>query len=142
MNKWTYIRVALIVIGIILALWRGPTSSHVSPLIDGKALIVAFVFGMFGLQFVLGIQALNKKSAEVWSPPSWKENPFSLKQPLQFAHFGGCFFVVLSFTSAVLTWLGKPEVIFDSLMPFCLGIGIIGGVHVSRLLFKKKFKSV
>ena len=130
------------VIGIILALWQGPTSSHALPQIDGKTLIIALVFGVLGLQFVLGIQALNKKSAKVWSPPSWKENPFSFKQPLQFFHFGGWFFVVSSLISAVLTWLGKPEFILDSLMPFCFGIGIIGGVHVSRLLFKNKFKAV
>ena len=142
MNKWTYIRVALIVIGIILSLWRGPTSSHAIPQIEGKALIVALIFGVLSIQFVLGIQALNKKSAEVWNKPSWKENPFSLKQPLQFFHLGGWFFVVSSFMSVVLTWSQNPEYILDSLMPFCLGVGIIGGVHLSRILFKNKFKAV
>ena len=116
--------------------------SHAIPQIEGKALIVALIFGVLSIQFVLGIQALNKKSAEVWNKPSWKENPFSLKQPLQFFHLGGWFFVVSSFMSVVLTWSQNPEYILDSLMPFCLGVGIIGGVHLSRILFKNKFKAV
>lgn len=142
MNKWTFIRVGLIVVGIVLTLWQGPTSSHASPQIDGKALIIALIFGVLGLQFVLGLQVLNKKSDEVWSLPSWKENPFSSKQPLQFFHLGGWFFVVSSFMSVVLTWSQKPEYILDSLMPFCFGAGIIGGVHFARFLFRKKFKAV
>ncbi len=142
MNKWTYIRVALIVISVITILWQGPTSSHASPPIDSTALIIAILFGIFGLQFVLAIQAVNKRSATTWKTASWVENPFTLKQPVQFFHFGGWLFVVSSLVSVALTWFQKPEYILDSLMPFCFGLGILGGVHLSTVIFRRKFEPV
>lgn len=52
---------------------------------------MAFLFGVIGLQFIIGLQAFNSMSAKTWSRPNWKHNPFNFKQPLQFSHFGGWF---------------------------------------------------
>jgi drug/metabolite transporter (DMT)-like permease len=142
MTKWALVRAAFIVVGVVLALWQGPTSNHATPSIDGKALILAFVFGVLGLQFLLAFQALNKKSSAVWRRPSWKENPFSLRQPVQFFHLAGWFFVVPPFVTVALTWLNKPEYILDALMPFCVGIGILCGVQLSKVIYRKKYKPV
>jgi len=142
MTKWTVVRGGLIVVGVALALWRGPTSDHATPPIDGTALILAFVGGVLGLQFLLAFQALNKKSSAVWRRPSWKENPFSLTQPVQFFHLAGWFFLVPPLVTVALTWLNKPEYVLDALMPFCVGIGILCGVQLSKVLYSKKYKPV
>ncbi len=142
MTKWTLVRFAIIFAGVVLAVWQGPTTNHAKPPIDCEALILAFVFGVLGLQFILALQAVNKKSSVVWSTPSWKENPFSLKQPIQFFYLAGWFFVVPPFVTVVLTWLNKPEYILDSLMPFFFGIGILCGVQLSKIIYKRKYKPV
>jgi len=54
--------------------------------------VAAFAFGVIGMLFVIGIQAINPRSDAVWAYPRWTLNPFSMRQPLQLFHFGGYFF--------------------------------------------------
>ncbi len=142
MTKWALVRVGFIFVGVVLGAWRGPTLDHATPPIDGKALILTFIAGALGLQFLLSFQALNKKSSEVWRKPSWKENPFSLRQPVQFFHLAGWFFVVSPLVTVALTWLNKPENILDALMPFFVGIGILCGVQLSKVIYRRKYNPV
>jgi hypothetical protein len=44
--------------------------------------------------------------------------------------------------TVIFTYFQSLNYIYDSLMPFLLGVGIMAGVKVSELLFKFKFKNV
>jgi hypothetical protein len=141
-KKWLYVRLGLVVGSAILYVIQGPVSEHATPPIDISALVVGLFFGILGLQFVLAIQSMNKKSAEIWKYPSWSENPFQLKQPIQFFHLGAWLFIVSSTISVLLTWFKSPKFILDALMPLFIGVGVLIGVHLSRVLFRRKFESV
>ena len=71
---------------------------RVAPLpsdVPAPILAVIFLFGIFGMLFVIGIQAANSLSSKAWRFPSWKINPFLIREPLQFFHFGGHYFLAL-----------------------------------------------
>ena len=142
MNKWLILKVVLIVVSIGIAIYQGALTSHANPPITLNVLIVPILFGIIGLQFVIGIQVFNKRSDKQWVKPSWLCNPFNLGQPLCFFHFGGWFMLLSTFPTTIFTYFQSPEFIYDALMPFLFGVGIIAGVKVSELLFKFKFKNV
>ncbi len=141
-NKWFFVRLGLIAVSAIFYVIQGPVSEHANPPIDIGALVMGLFFGIFGLQFVLAIQFMNKKSAESWEHPSWSENPFQMKQPIQFFHLGAWLFIVSSTVSVLLTWCKNPKFTLDALMPLFIGVGLLIGVHLSRVLYRRKFKSV
>jgi hypothetical protein len=62
-----------------------------SPFADGSIILLLLFFGsgVIAMVFVVGLQAINSRSAAVWTKPDWRVNPFSLKQPLQFFHMTG-----------------------------------------------------
>lgn len=141
-NKWLLIRLGLIAVSSAAYAIQGPVSAHAEPPIDLSALVIGLFFGIIGLQFILAIQFVNKKSAEIWESPSWSENPFQMKQPIQFFHLGAWLFIVSSLVSVIQTWLKNPKFILDALMPLVIGVGLLIGVHLSRALFRRKFRSV
>lgn len=139
MTKWAYIRTALIMVSSFVSLWSGSLVKHATPSVRPSDLLIGFIFGALGLQFLLGIQAVNKWSAPAWEKPSWNENPFLFRQPLQFFHFAGWLFTISSLISSSLTALKAPQYIWDALMPLSAGVGVLVGIHLSQVLFKKKF---
>jgi len=141
-KKWLLVRLGLLLASAVMYAILGPLSEHASPPIDAIALMVGFFFGIIGLQFVLAIQFKNKNSAEFWEPPSWNANPFQVKQPIQCFHLGAWLFLTSSSVTALLTWLKNPKFILDALMPLVIGVGLLIGVHLSRLLFRSKYKHV
>ena len=141
-NKWFFVRFGLIVASAITYAIQGSVSAHAEPPIDMSALIIGLFFGIIGLQCILAIQFMNKKSAEIWEHPSWSENPFQIKQPIQFFHLGAWLFIASSIVSVIQTWLKSPKFILDALMPLVIGVGLLIGVHLSRLLFRRKFRNV
>lgn len=90
----------------------------------------------------LAIQFKNKNSAELWEPPSWHANPFQMKQPIQCFHLGAWLFLASSSVTVLLTWFKSPQFILDALMPMVIGVGLMIGVHLSRLIYRSKFKHV
>jgi len=141
-NKWLFIRFGLLVASAVMYSMLGPLTEHASPPIGISALMAGFIFGIIGLQFVLAIQFKNRFSAEVWAPPSWNTNPFQMKQPIQCFHLGAWLFITSSFITVLLTWIKSPKYILDALMPLAIGVGLLIGVHLARLLFRSKFKTV
>lgn len=141
-NKWLFLRVALVAGSAILFILQGPVSEHATPPINACDLLIGLFFGIFGLQFVLAIQFMNKKYAESWEPPSWSENPFQTKQPIQFFHLGAWVCLGSSVVSVLQTWFNSPKFILDALMPLFIGVGLWIGVHLSRVLFRRKLENV
>jgi hypothetical protein len=142
MRKWLIIKIGLIIAGIGMAVYQGALTSHTKPQITLNVLIIPVLFGVFGLQFVIGIQAFNKQSDEKWFKPSWVCNPLNFAQPLCFFHFGGWFMLLSTLPTVLFTYFQSAEFLYDSLMPFFLGVGILGGVKVSEQIFRFKFDNV
>lgn len=141
-KKWLFVRLGLIAASSAACAIQGPVSAHAEPPIDMSALLMGLFFGIIGLQFVLAIQFINKKSAEIWEQPSWSENPFQMKHPIQFFHLGAWLFIASPFVTILQTWLKSPKFILDALMPLVIGVGLLTSVHLSRLFFRRKFRTV
>jgi len=97
-------------------------------------------FAIVGIQFVLGVQVLNPRRAEVWSKPSWRANPFQLKQPAQFFHLGGWYFVAAGLSAAIYTRMMDPGN-FMFVLPLAFGVGLVVGVNLAVFVFRSMFRS-
>ncbi len=64
-------------------------------------------------------------------------NPFSLKQPLQFFHLIGFFFIVAGLAAIVVALLKHLEGL-EPWLPIALGAGILLGVQCCMFLFRRK----
>jgi len=100
--------------------------------------VVTFLFGIIGILLVIGVQAFNVRSSPVWTYPNWRANPFTMKEPLQFFHLCGYFFLVSGVG-------GLLHVVLDPSLPASepaifasTGAGVICGVWVSSRLFRRK----
>lgn len=108
-NVWLVIRAAVLLLGILSAQSFVPGPK--SPFAGGSdtLLLVFFGFGVIAMLLVVGLQAINPQSAGVWTKPNWYVNPFSLKQPLQFFHLMGFYFIVVVKRSKSVTALISPQ---------------------------------
>jgi hypothetical protein len=139
-NVWLVARVAVVLTGAFGAPEFIPARD--SPFGGGSITLLLGLFGfsIFSMLFVLGIQALNSRSAVVWSKPDWRVNPFSLKQPLQFFHMMG-FYLIVSGVAAFAVMLLARQSGLEPFIPIAIGGGILLGVRCCILLFRWKFPS-
>ncbi|MDD2319940.1 MAG: hypothetical protein PHO83_07820 [Geobacteraceae bacterium] len=140
MNKWLYTRLGVLAVSVAVSVWAGPVTAHAKPPIDVKMLIMGFLLGLLGLQILLVLQFINKKSGEFWRRPSWYEKPFQFKQPIQFFHLGAWLLITSSIVTASITWQRNPEFTLDAIMPLVVGIGMLSGVYLSQVIFKSKYQ--
>jgi hypothetical protein len=137
-NIWLVCRAVVLLLGALGAnsFVPGPQS----PFAGGSTtlLLAFFGFGVIAMVFVVGLQAVNPHSAAVWTKPDWRVNPFSLKQPLQFFHLVGLFFIVTGMAAVVITLL-KHLVGLEPLLPIALGAGILLGARCCMALYRRKF---
>jgi hypothetical protein len=138
---WLYIKIPIIIIGIILSISNGAMTIHdATPAITKDDLIAYLIFGIFGMQFILGIQVLNKFSDVSWKKPQWNCNFFNLRQPAQFFHFAAWFSIISSIPQIILTFIQSREYFLNAIMPFISGVGILLGVILSTYIFKAKYE--
>jgi len=139
--NWLYVRLSLIVFGVISTVISSTSSVYTIESIIFTDLLAAFIFCIVGLQFVIGIQAMSPQSDDKWLKPNWYQNPFNLGQPAHFFHFGG-WLMLLSSLPPVISVVGESKsVLLSSLIPVIFGIGLLSGVHVSKYIFKKKYRN-
>ena len=139
--NWLYIRLLFIAVGVVPQFFVTPNAAPEIPSLTWQFLPVAFLFGMVGLQFIIGLQAFNPMSAKVWLRPAWKHNPFNLKQPLQFFHFLGWFMLAGSLPDllSAIEGEGNVESMLIAAMQTSFGLGMLLGVRVSALIYRRKF---
>lgn len=134
--NWLYVRLILLAAGVLPQFFASSSGAQEAPPVMWQFVLVAFLFGIIGLQFLIGLQAFNPMSAKVWLRPAWKHNPFNLKQPLQFFHFCGWFMLASSFPTAIE---GSKESMLLAATPAAFGLGILIGVRLSVLIYRRKF---
>lgn len=138
MQNWTIIRVVLIGAAFLISAFGGQDQSE-SEQIPAVFLLIVLVVGVIGLPFIMGIQRVNPWSAKVWRYPTWSANPFQLREPLQFFHFGG-YFMLATGIGPLLNQLamGLPLHSSSSSMPVVFGAGLLIGVQICTRLYKSK----
>src|SRR5690242_20222232 len=126
-HRWAYVKVGLIIVTFVTALFA--QNQDFDPGIPLPQLAAAvFVLGVLGMLMVIGIQAINPRSAALWSYPHWTANPFSMKQPLQFFYFGGYFTLAGGFGMLLQAMSARAGVPIQAVTLTFFGAGLLAGV--------------
>ncbi len=91
-NKWLIVR--LLLTG--LAAWQGVMSGdNWLPARPATPLLMAgmLAYGVIAVPVVVWAQRLNPRNRPVWHFPSWRRNPLTLRDPMQFFHMIGFLFL-------------------------------------------------
>ena len=100
----------------------------------------AFAFGVVGMLFIIGIQAFNPRSDAIWSHPRWELNPFTMRQPLQFFHFGGYFFLAAGVGALLRSVFVSGTPLAEPVAFTFWGAGILAGVWTCTWAFRRKMQ--
>jgi hypothetical protein len=134
---WFYIRLAIVAaafLGGILGQGRDLNTGYTA----AQLAMATFAFGVFAMQFVIGIQAFNARSAPVWRYPSWRANPFTMREPLQFFHLGGYYFLASGVGGLLHVAVDGSLPVTEPIMFASTGAGVICGVWLCCRLFRRK----
>ncbi len=140
MRLWLAVRIALV--GLSFLQGALSSQSFAPPQGVSLSLLAAiFVFGIVGMLFVVGIQRVTPRSAPVWRYPRWSINPFLLREPLQFFHLGGFFFIATGAGNALrLLFLAQPITASALFLP-AFGAGALAGVYACTVVYRGKMES-
>ena len=134
---WCYIRIAA-----VAAAFLGGVLGHGRSLItgytDAQMAAATFAFGAVAMLFVIGLQAFNSRSAPVWTYPSWRVSPFTMKEPLQFFHLGGYFFLASGVGGLIHVALDRTLPVTEPLIFTSTGAGVLCGVWLCCRVFRRK----
>lgn len=135
MNPWLIVRVAL----VLSAFLRTTFARGVVPMeeVDHFPPLLILVFAFVGMLFIVGIQRLNPYTSR-WRYPSWRINPFMFREPLQFFHLGGFFFLASAAGMLVNGAVTGRAVSTGTFVFLAFGVGILGGVHACTVLHRGK----
>jgi hypothetical protein len=139
MSKWIIIRTILIIAAFVLSAVSGEGSK---PTEDVPLLFlpIAFIFGVIALLFVVGVQRINPWSAKLWRYPDWSINPFQMREPIQFFHFGG-YFMVASGAGGLIHQAFTGQLFFREGVLLTFGTGILAGVRACTVAYQEKMVS-
>ena len=99
-------------------------------------LVTPLFFFPISMLLLLGIQTRNPLLARVWTIPTHGSNPFRLRDPLHFFHFAA-YFVGASGVGYLAA--GRQHTVMG-LMCASMSIGILVGVWIFPLVFRRKFR--
>lgn len=135
--KWTIIRATFFAAAFLSSalISRTPAPTDDTPM---PFLIAAFVFGIVGLLFVVGMQRINPLSAKLWRYPKWSINPFQMREPLQFFHFGGYFMLASGAGTVLHEIFFGPAFQTSDCLPIVFGLGILCGVRACIVVYQNK----
>jgi hypothetical protein len=142
LNKWVFIRLALIALNAI----PFPSSNPVgAKTFSSLELSWVFLFSLGSIP-VLGFMAMKygKLSGTIqgfavrWPRPSWRKNPFTLTEPTQFFHLAA-FILISAGISRVLVgsevYLNPPS---SGTLFLTAGVGLWAGMWLSALSLEKR----
>ncbi|MEJ0008985.1 MAG: hypothetical protein WDM77_22125 [Steroidobacteraceae bacterium] len=141
MNKWVIVRGVVVLLAAIEGVLSGDNWLP-ARVVTGPLLLGMVAYGLVAVPVVVWAQRLNPRNTPVWNFPSWRRNPLTLRDPLQFFHMVG--FV---FTAAGLAVAGRALWVHETLrLPYAVlpafGLGMILGTYVAARLFRKHLAAV
>jgi hypothetical protein len=140
MNKWVIVRVVVLVLAAAQGAMSGDNWLPARP-VTALLLVGMLAYGVIAVPVVVWAQRLNPRNKPVWHFPSWRRNPMTLRDPMQFFHMAG--FVFLAFGLGVVglnLWRHQPLRLPHAELP-AFGIGMVIGSYLAALLFRKQLES-
>jgi hypothetical protein len=137
-SKWFWYRIVLTVSGGLQGVWFTSPESVESSNVGWMDCLLVFAFAALGLQAVIGVQAINPRSAKTWRKPSWEINPFLLQEPLQFFHFAAYSCLAAGIVACFTLLYGDPAAASLAVMLLSAGAGLRLGVQLSLYVFRNK----
>jgi len=137
MNKWVIVRLVVTTLAAAQGALSGDNWLPARP-VTVMLLMGMLAYGVIAVPVVVWAQKLNPRNKPVWHFPSWRRNPLTLRDPMQFFHMVG-----FAFTAAGLgvagrdLWNGQSLYLPHGVLP-AFGIGMIIGCYVAARLFRRQ----
>jgi len=94
-------------------------------------------YGLIAVPAVVWAQRLNPRNKPSWHFPSWRRNPLTLRDPMQFFHMIGFVFLAAGLGVAARAHsVGETLRIAHAVVP-AVGVGIIAGSYLAAWLFRR-----
>lgn len=84
---------------------------------------------------------LRHNGTRLWTRPSWRKNPLSWVDPIQFFHFIAFLSIAQGIGASLRTLLVSGIPLADSVLPLAIGLGILIGVHLTVVVMPNSFSS-
>jgi hypothetical protein len=138
MNKWVIVRLVILAAAAV----EGAINRWVPERPVSELLLVGMAsYGVVVIPIVVWAQRLNPRNTPLWHFPSWRRNPITLRDPMQFFHMTGFAFVAFGLAVAGRDMsFGQTLRLQHGELP-ALGLGIIIGSYVAARLFRKQLQS-
>ena len=137
MNKWVIVRLVVTALAAAQGALSGDNWLPARPVSD-LLLVGMLAYGVIAVPVVVWAQKLNPRNTPVWHFPSWRRNPLTLRDPMQFFHMVGFVFMAAGLGVAGRDlWSGLPLRLQHGVLP-AFGIGMIIGCYVAARLFRRQ----
>jgi len=135
--KWLLIRLVLAGLAFAQGISSGDNWTSDRP-ITPLMLAGMALYGVLVIPLVAAVQRLNPRAKPVWHFPSWRRNPLTLRDPLQFFLMVGTLFTaagagVIVADQRVHIMLRPAQLVMPA-----FGLGILGGVYLAAWIFRSK----
>jgi len=137
---WVYVRLVL-VLAVAVSACLAPLEPRATPPIGWGTLVFVFVFFLVGLVPILALQRFNRWSAPTWHRPSWKLNPLSFREPLQFFHLCAWVFLAQGAVTLFRLLISSASFYVEALVPLVMGVSTMLGIRLSMFMFRSKMAS-
>jgi len=98
-------------------------------------------YGLVAVPVVVWAQRLNPRNKPVWHFPTWRRNPLTLRDPLQFFHMVGFVFTAAGLGVAGRDlWVHEPLRLPHAVLP-AFGFGMILGTYLAARLFRHNLEA-
>jgi hypothetical protein len=144
-NKWVFIRLALIALSAIPFSSSNPEGAKT---FSSFELAGAFLFSLGSIPMMgLMVMKYGKLSGAIqdfavqWPRPSWKKNPFMLSEPTQLSQLVAFILIFLGISRVLVgseVYLNPPS---SGTLFLTVGMGLWGGTWLSALSLEKRKKS-
>ncbi len=137
MNKWVIVRLVVTALAAAQGALSGDNWLPARP-VSAMLLVGMLAYGVIAVPVVVWAQKLNPRNTPVWHFPSWRRNPLTLRDPMQFFHMIGFVFTAAGLGVAGRDlWNGLPLQLAHGVLP-AFGIGMIIGCYAAARLFRRR----
>jgi hypothetical protein len=138
LSRWFWVRIAVIAGGGLQGVSFVSREIKDSSNVSWTDCLLMSLFAVFGTLVIIGIQAINPRSAPIWRKPSWKINPFLVREPLQFFHCAAYFSLVTGIVACATSFCREMDVFPFAAALIGIGAGMWLGVRLSLFVFRRK----
>lgn len=136
MNKWVIVRLLVVIVAATEGAINGENWLPARP-VTVPLLLGMLAYGVIAVPVVVWAQRLNPRNSPVWHFPSWRRNPLTLRDPMQFFHLAGCVFIAAGLGVAGRDLqMHVPLRLPHAVLP-AFGVGMILGCYLAARLFRK-----